>query len=99
MRCLRVRSLVLFNSAARYLVADDYPIGASEDEVDALIELIGTTWGTVDLVRAVNPEMANDVSFLEDTAKLFRFAATPRQARAQWDYLLRNLDVRHALPL
>ena len=95
----RVRSLVLFNTAARYLFADDYPIGVAAEDVDALVELIGATWGTVDFVRALNPEMADDASFLEDAAKLYRFAATPRQAKVQWSYLLRNLDVRHVLPL
>jgi class 3 adenylate cyclase len=94
-----VRALVLFNTSARYLIADDYSIGASVEEVDTLVEMIGSMWGTVDFVRAINPEMSGDASFLEDAASLFRFAATPRQARVQWDYILRNMDVREALPL
>jgi class 3 adenylate cyclase len=95
----RVRALVLFNSSARYMIADDYPIGVSAENIDAIVEMIGATWGTIDLVRALNPELSGDDSFLEDAADLFRFAATPRQARVQFDYIMRTMDVRQALPL
>jgi pimeloyl-ACP methyl ester carboxylesterase len=40
----RVRALILFNSSARYIVAEDYLIGASPEEVDALVDMIGTSW-------------------------------------------------------
>ena len=95
----RVRALVLFNSSARYMIADDYPIGVSAADIDAIVEMIGATWGTIELARALNPELSADDSFLEDAADLFRFAATPRQARAQFDYIMRTIDVRPALPL
>ncbi len=36
---------------------------------------------------------------LEALARLFRASVTPRSAAAQYDYLLRNLDVRPVLPL
>ena len=94
----RVRALMLINTAACYLRDDDYPIGASDQDVDTLIALLGATWGTVDFVRAINPGL-EDPFFLDNTARWARLAATPRTAAAQFDYIFRNLDVRHALPL
>ncbi len=94
----RVRALILLNTAARYLRDDDYMIGASAEEVDAVVAFLRATWGTVDFVRATNPGI-EDPFFLENTARWTRLAATPRTAAAQFDYVLRNLDVRRALPL
>jgi pimeloyl-ACP methyl ester carboxylesterase len=36
----KVSSLVLVNTSARYLVGDDYPIGASPEQVDALVAIM-----------------------------------------------------------
>jgi class 3 adenylate cyclase/pimeloyl-ACP methyl ester carboxylesterase len=94
----RVRALILVNAAARYLRDEDYLIGASAEDVDAVVALLGATWGTVDFVRATNPGI-EDPFFLENTARWARLAATPRTAAAQFDHVLRNLDVRRALPL
>jgi class 3 adenylate cyclase/alpha-beta hydrolase superfamily lysophospholipase len=95
----RVSALVLFNTTARYLVADDYPIGVASELVDTVVELVGQTWGTTDSVRAVNPDRAEDEEFVRHLARQFRSAATPRAAAAQYDYIWRSLDVRRALPL
>jgi Adenylate and Guanylate cyclase catalytic domain len=45
------------------------------------------------------PSRADDVEFLERVGTTIRSSATPRTAAAQYDYLLRRLDVRPALPL
>ncbi len=42
----RVDSLVLCNTSARYLVADDYPIGFTPEALDFVVEFIRTHWGT-----------------------------------------------------
>ncbi len=95
----RVGALALFNTTARYLIDDDYPIGISSDVVDTLVEGTGAIWGTVEAVRAANPDRADDAEFLRQLARQFRSAATPRAAAAQYDYIWRSLDVRRALPL
>ncbi len=95
----RVRSLVLLNTSARYLVDDDYPIGASCEDVDALVELVAATWGTPAFASALNDGGADDPGFLLEAARWSRFAATPRTAAAQLAYLLGQVDVRSALPL
>jgi class 3 adenylate cyclase len=94
----RVGGLVLLNTAARFLRDVDYPIGATVEEIDALVALLEATWGTADFVRATNPGL-DDPYFLENTARWMRIAATPRTAAAQYDYILKHLDVRSALPL
>lgn len=79
----RVSSLILFNVAARWLVADDYPIGKSLESVDPFVEMIEPMWGTNELARVTNPSMANDPGFLDSLAKIMRASATPRMAAAQ----------------
>jgi class 3 adenylate cyclase len=95
----RVSDLVLLNTTSRYLVADDYPIGVSPDTLDALVEMLGTTWGTLDSSRLIYPSRVDDAEFLAFTAKMARTAATPRTAEALYNDTLRNMDVRQVLPL
>jgi class 3 adenylate cyclase len=92
----RVRALALFNTSARTIIADDYPIGATPEEVDALLEVIAAGWGTPDILALANPSA--DPEFLLLTSQMGRASATPRTAAAQYDYFLRS-DVRQALPL
>jgi class 3 adenylate cyclase len=95
----RVSALVLFNSSSRYLIANDYPIGMRPQTIEAFIERVRTTWGTPEWVRTSNPDMGSDAEFSRCLARMFRSAATPGTAAAQFDYILRSLDVREALPL
>ena len=94
-----VSALILLNTAARYLEADDYPIGASPEAVEAIVELLATGWGTPDQTRLFNPSLADDAENVRLFAKMIRSSVTPRTAAAQYNYILRSVDVRHALPL
>jgi class 3 adenylate cyclase len=95
----RVSALILYNTTARYLVADDYPIGYSQESVDAVVELIRTSWGTADSVILNNPSLVDDTHQLNLFTKLLRSSVTPRSAAAQYEYLLQNGEARHVLPL
>ena len=95
----RVSALVLFNTTARFVAADDYPVGMPPEAIDFLVEGVSQIWGTVDAVRAANPDRAGDPEFLDHLARQFRSAATPHTAAAQFNYIWRSLDVRQALPL
>src|SRR6516165_4082658 len=95
----RVSDLVLFNTTARFVAADDYPVGMPAEAIDFLVEGVSQIWGTVDAVRAANPDRAGDPEFLDHLARQFRSAATPHTAAAQFNYIWRSLDVRQALPL
>jgi class 3 adenylate cyclase/pimeloyl-ACP methyl ester carboxylesterase len=94
----RVDSLVLCNTTARYLVADDYPIGFTPETLDLVIEFLRTHWGTPEFLSLAGVGV-EDAIRLDALARLFRSSVTPRTAAAQYDYLLRNLDVRTVLPL
>jgi class 3 adenylate cyclase len=95
----RVSALVLHTTAARYTQTSDYPIGATPDEVTSLVELVRSSWGTPEFVSLTAPSMAGDQEYLRFGAKWFRASGTPRAAATQFEYTLRNLDVRHVLPL
>jgi class 3 adenylate cyclase len=95
----RVSALVLTNTSARYLVDENYPIGVSQADCDALIRMLETSWGTTDLVRVVFPTAAHDAESVRLFARMLRAAATPRTAAAQYRYILESVDVRSALHL
>jgi class 3 adenylate cyclase len=95
----RVSALVLVNTASRYQVADDYPIGATPEAIDALVELIASTWASPEFIRLVNADRAHDAEYVHLSSRMSRSSATPRSASAQYDYILRSLDVRQVLPL
>ena len=94
----RVSALVLHNTSARYLEADDYPIGVPATGLDLLVAAIAETWGTADFQSLSDPA-AGDEEHYRLTSMVARSSATPRTAAAMFDYLLRNFDVRPALPL
>src|ERR1700704_5992104 len=92
----RVGALVLLNAAARFIEAEDYPIGVSPDAIDALVEGVASGWGTPEFLALANPSA--DWEFLHLTSQVLRASAPPRTAAAQYNAVLRN-DVRQALPL
>lgn len=94
----RVRALVLRNTMARLLYAEDYPIGVTPDVVDGYRTLLATQWGTEDLARLANPGLADSPEWIRYCAMVNRASATPRSAAAQMSAYM-ELDLRHALPL
>lgn len=95
----RVSALVLANTTARFLSDDDYPIGASRETLESLIDLVRSLWGKPDLLRFTNPAVADDAEFGREYARRLRAAATPRTAAAQYRYIMESVDVRAVLPL
>jgi class 3 adenylate cyclase len=95
----RVSALVLANTAARVLMAEDYPMGIAPEAVDAWVEMWRATWGTSDMVAMTYPSRANDPEFRAWAAKVARAVATPKNVAAQIRYIVESLDARHALPL
>jgi class 3 adenylate cyclase/alpha-beta hydrolase superfamily lysophospholipase len=95
----RVSALILANTSARRLRADDYPIGIPPEAVDNVVEMYRAAWGTPDVMATGWPSRANDPEFAQWAAKATRAVATPRSAAAQIRYMIESLDARHALPL
>ena len=95
----RVSALVLANTSARYLEADDYPIGVPQANVDAVVEMISSVWGTEDFTAVTSAARVYDAEYARTVARRMRASATPRNAAAQYRYILENVDVRSVLPL
>jgi class 3 adenylate cyclase/alpha-beta hydrolase superfamily lysophospholipase len=95
----RVSALILANTTARSLRADDYPMGIAPEAVDDWVEMFRAAWGTPDVVPVAWPSRAVDPEFRQWGAKFMRACATPRSAAAQIRYIIESLDARDALPL
>jgi class 3 adenylate cyclase/pimeloyl-ACP methyl ester carboxylesterase len=94
----RVSALILMNTSARFLVAEDYAIGESAETAAALVQLIREHWGTPAFSRLAG-SIPDDPERAALNARVARMGATPRTAAAQVEYMLRTLDVRDALAL
>jgi class 3 adenylate cyclase len=93
----RTRALVLVNSTARPIEADDYPEGLTNDEAHAILGLIEDLWGTEALAAAADPGFARDTEHLRWVAKSQRATWSRREAAKYVDWGLWT-DVRSALP-
>jgi class 3 adenylate cyclase len=95
----RVSALILGNTTARYLRADDYPFGIAPEAVDGVVEAVRAGWGTPTMAAMAWPSRADDAEFRQQLARGMRAIATPRSAAAQVRYIIESLDAREALPL
>jgi class 3 adenylate cyclase/pimeloyl-ACP methyl ester carboxylesterase len=93
----RVRGLILGNTSARFLVDDDYPIGVTEDAVNAIVEFIRESWGSERLFGVIAADAADEREFTAVAAKMNRASMTPRAAAAMYADVMRTADVRHLL--
>jgi class 3 adenylate cyclase len=93
----RTRALVLVNTTARAIKADDYPAGLTEDEANAVAGLIEDLWGTEAFAAAADPGFAGDPEHLRWMAKSQRAVWSRREAATyvRWGMWT---DVRSALP-
>jgi class 3 adenylate cyclase len=73
----RVSKLILYNTTARFEVADDYEIGVAREVLDELLDHADRLWGT-DAQVAINvPSRVGDDRFLAWYAKYVRSIGTP----------------------
>jgi class 3 adenylate cyclase len=94
----RTSALVLAHTSARYVVADDYPIGLPATVMEALLAEIDQLWGTEALAAMMVPSRADDARFRRWFAKLQRTGASPRVVQVLLRAAL-EVDVRPILPL
>ena len=95
----RVASLILINTSARYIEAPDYPIGVAPATIDAIYDMLLSTWGSDGFAAATNPTRFHDREFIKAAARMNRASATPSTAAALMRYFLTSMDVRPFLPL
>src|SRR5215207_1938294 len=94
----RTSALILFNTTAKYLAADDYPIGVPREVADALLAQLDQLWGTEAMAQLMVPSRANDERFRRWLAKAARSAASPRAAQAFLRVMF-EIDAHPFLPL
>jgi class 3 adenylate cyclase len=94
----RTTALVLGNASARYVAADDYPIGIPPERADAIISRVEDTWGTAEPIATAIPSRAGDERFRRWVARLQRSIASPRTVHVMLRALF-EVDVRPLLPL
>jgi pimeloyl-ACP methyl ester carboxylesterase len=96
----RTQALVMVGSAARTRRAPDYPLGATDEEIEALEQSILEGWGT-ELVRSLlhqfAPSVADDEELVRAHTRAALRAASPAAAAAL-TRMSAMIDVRHVLP-
>jgi class 3 adenylate cyclase len=94
----RTSALVLANATAKFLAADDYPIGVPAEVAEALLAQFDQLWGTEAMAAMFAPSRAGDQRFCRWLARFQRTIASPRAVQA----FLRasfEMDARPILPL
>jgi class 3 adenylate cyclase len=94
----RTSALILFNTSAKYITADDYPIGVPREVAEALLGQLDQLWGTEAMAQLAVPSRADDERFRRWYAKLLRSAVSPRAAQAFLRAMM-EIDARPLLPL
>jgi class 3 adenylate cyclase/pimeloyl-ACP methyl ester carboxylesterase len=94
----RVSALVLINSFARWLRAEDYPIGMPPETAERLVDRYEQHWGvTADILELTAPSAAHDRSF-RDWYIRYQRLSMPRGAATATYRWVTQLDVRAVLP-
>jgi class 3 adenylate cyclase len=94
----RTRALVLVNTFARMLRADDYPIGMPEETSERLLVEWERGWGRGDVVLPLSaPGVADDPQLQRWAGRYMRLSASPATATRIYRWVL-HLDVRSVLP-
>jgi class 3 adenylate cyclase len=94
----RTSALILANTAAKFVAADDYPIGIPAEVGEALLGQLDQGWGTDVLLAVFLPSRAGDERFRHWYMKMQRAMASPKAAQAFLRTML-AVDVRTVLPL
>jgi class 3 adenylate cyclase/pimeloyl-ACP methyl ester carboxylesterase len=92
----RVERLVLLNTAARWLKADDYQIGHDVDQITQHVDGVLAFHGTGVIGTVIAPGRADDESFLRWHGRFERLVMSPTTAKALAEWAL-NLDLRAIL--
>lgn len=94
----RTRALILWNSWARSVTGDDFPIGTSWEAFSGINEAAAQLWGTEDMARLTMPSWKDNPAALRFSAWSQRISSSPGLVAEQLN-ATRTLDARHALPL
>ena len=94
----RVTAMVMANTYARFVRADDYPQGLPAEQVDVIADRLGTNYGTGASAERLTPSLAEDQAFRTWWAKGERLSTSPAALRSYWREIV-GRDIRSLLPL
>lgn len=92
----RVQSLVLNNTFARFLRADNYPIGIPEDAMAKLQTWMTQNWGTADYFTNTSPSLLQDPATRDRLARYQRISTSPGVTGSAIEFYS-QIDVRWML--
>lgn len=92
----RTSRLVLIDATARIRWAEDYPIGLTDEVVEAGLASTAELWGT-GIMAGATPSRAEDATFKRWAARRERTAVSPAGAQAMARFEC-DLDLRQILP-
>jgi class 3 adenylate cyclase len=92
----RVTAVILSNTTARYLKAEDYPIGLDADRAQQMVAMVSDTWGAEEQISNFIPSRANDPTFRARMARMQRLTLSPTEA-ATYMRAMVDMDVRSLL--
>jgi class 3 adenylate cyclase len=97
----RTRALVLYAPLVKGTATNDFPWALAPELQHMFGEQLSTAWGSEPMARVlagvVAPGLADDQRFLQFLAKAMRSSVSPGAAKA-WLRMIRDIDVREALP-
>jgi class 3 adenylate cyclase/pimeloyl-ACP methyl ester carboxylesterase len=92
----RVSGLVLLNTFARLLRAEDFPIGMPASVAEQLVGEYEAAWGTGDMLALIAPSVADDPRFRAWFGRYQRLSMPPGAATALYRWV-QQVDVRAVL--
>jgi class 3 adenylate cyclase len=93
----RTRALVLVNTFARMLRAEDYPIGMPESTVGKFLRVWESSWGKPTSLQWSAPNAGADPELQRWSGRYMRLSAAPLASTRMYGWVL-QLDVRSVLP-
>ncbi len=93
----RTSALALYGSTPRFRADGDAPWGASDDDVELLLEVVADRWGQGTLLGLYADSRRDDPELLEAWGRFQRAGASPGMARALFAATF-EIDVRDILP-
>jgi pimeloyl-ACP methyl ester carboxylesterase/DNA-binding winged helix-turn-helix (wHTH) protein/class 3 adenylate cyclase len=94
----RTTALVMFGTYAKRLWDEDYPLGASAEQLERFMDRVRRDWGKAVGIEERAPSMVADEEFRAWWAEYLRMGASPGAAVALTK-MNAEIDVRHVLPL
>ncbi|MFT5114723.1 MAG: class 3 adenylate cyclase [Parasphingorhabdus sp.] len=93
----RTQALVMHGSCARKRYAEDYPIGASDEDTQAFFDTLSREWGGPVFLETLAPSVATNPKFRSWWAKNLRNSGSLTTA-TEISRMGFEIDIRHILP-